>query len=49
MASKDRRVSWCCVKVYNARPFTACRPRLVVNLVSEGCITSQLTISVGEI
>ena len=47
MASKDRRVSWFRVKVYNARPYTACRPRLVVNLVSEGCITSLIKISVG--
>jgi len=35
------------VKVYNARPITACRPRLVVNLISECCITSLITISVG--
>jgi hypothetical protein len=29
MVSKDRSMAWCSVKVDNARPFTAYRPRPV--------------------
>jgi hypothetical protein len=47
MASKDRSMSLCRVKVDHARPFTACRQRLVVMiLIPKVYVTSLIRISI---